>query len=1041
MKHLPQWLAIALAGGLLAGQAMAADCTDLSVWTAGTAYTGGSEVQYNDKAYQANWWTRNQNPADYSGSHQEWTLLGACSDSGNGEEPGNEPPEITLTDPLPGDYPAGTQLTLAATASDPDGTVESVTFRANGQTIEALTQSPWSTVWTLPVGTHTLQATAVDNDGASSSDSLTVTGTDDNEAPVISLISPTESDDVAPGDAVVLEADASDPDGEVAEVAFLINGQIHDTLTSEPWTTQWTAAEGTFSFQARATDNDGATGHSETVTLQIGDPSAGADPCRPQGLHRTPGIDVPYCTVYDIDGREDLGANHQRRIIGYFTSWRNGANDQPTYLASDIPWEKLTHINYAFAHVNSDWEISVGDVNDPSNPATGMTWPDVPGAEMDPSLPYKGHFNLLNRYQEEHPHVRTLVAVGGWAETGGHFGPDGERVDDGGFYTMTTNPDGSVNNDGIETFAESAVEFIRTYGFDGVDIDYEYPTSMEGAGSPDDYAYSDNLRPHLWRSYQVLMRTLREKLDVASAEDGQHYLLTVAAPSSGYLLRGMETHDIVRYLDFVNIMTYDLHGAWNEYVGHNASLFDTGQDLELDDAGVYDIEQFGGIGYLNTDWAVHYFRGALQAGRINIGVPYYTRGWQGVEGGQSGLWGRAAQPDQTQCPDGTGSAAPCGWGATGINNMWHDKDAEGNELGAGSNPMWHALNLKEGILGSYLTDYDLDPENNPDHQLSGQYQRHYDDMAEVPWLWNEQQQVFLSLEDEQSMARKVQYVIDQGVGGIMFWELAGDYDWHPQRNDGQGEYYMGSTLTGIAYDAFRTAAPYGNVIADNLSAPEQVVDIRITVEDFAVGDNNYPLTPSMVLTNQGDTEIPGGAEVRFNMPTSTSSDISDQSGASLEVIEDASNPAGNNIGGLQSTFHRVAFEVPEWQSLAPGESLEITLNYYLPVSGPSGYRVHLNGNVYGLVQEYPHLPLADLDDTGPGNGDPGNGDPGNGNGDCDASGVPAYPDWPQTDWSGEPSHASGGDRMTHQDQLWQANWWTNGEPGVSGDWSMICDLD
>src|SRR5579859_3678528 len=110
--------------------------------------------------------------------------------------------------------------------------------------------------------------------------------------------------------------------------------------------------------------------------------------CRPDGLYQTPGVNVPYCLAYDSNGRELLGPGNTRRVIGYFTSWRNGSNGQPAYLVPNIPWSNLTTINFAFAHIDPNNQISVNP-NSATNPDTGMTWPGVPGAQMDPSLPYQ----------------------------------------------------------------------------------------------------------------------------------------------------------------------------------------------------------------------------------------------------------------------------------------------------------------------------------------------------------------------------------------------------------------------------------------------------------------------------------------------------------------------------------------------------------------------------------------------------------------------------------------------------------------------------
>lgn len=218
--------------------------------------------------------------------------------------------------------------------------------------------------------------------------------------------------------------------------------------------------------------------------------------CRPDGMYTTPGVDVPYCDVYDTAGREKMGVDHQRRVIGYFTGWRTGKDGTAPYLVNNIPWDKVTHLNYAFGHVGSDNRISVG-ADGPNNAATGMTFPGVPGAEMDPTLPYQGHFNLLSKFKKQYPNVKTMISVGGWAETGGYFDDSGNRVSSGGFYSMTVNADGSVNQAGINTFADSAVAFVEKYGFNGVDLDYEYPTSMNNAGNPLDWTTANAKRGSL----------------------------------------------------------------------------------------------------------------------------------------------------------------------------------------------------------------------------------------------------------------------------------------------------------------------------------------------------------------------------------------------------------------------------------------------------------------------------------------------------------------------------------------------------------------
>lgn len=141
---------------------------------------------------------------------------------------------------------------------------------------------------------------------------------------------------------------------------------------------------------------------------------------------------------------------------------------------------------------------------------------DIPGQDL--ALEYKGNFNLLTTYKKQYPDVKTFISI---------------SAASGGFYTMAETAATR------ETFANSAVKFMMDYGFNGLDIDYEYPTATTTAGNPDDQALAEPRRAHLMADYIELLKLLREKLDAQGELDGEHYLLTIAAPASSWILGGM----------------------------------------------------------------------------------------------------------------------------------------------------------------------------------------------------------------------------------------------------------------------------------------------------------------------------------------------------------------------------------------------------------------------------------------------------------------------------------------------------------------------
>ena len=73
------------------------------------------------------------------------------------------------------------------------------------------------------------------------------------------------------------------------------------------------------------------------------------------------------------------------------------------------------------------------------------------------------------------------------------------------------------------------------------------------AGNPDDFTISQAHRGDLLNGYVALMKTLRQKLDAASAADGKYYLLSAAVSASGWILRGAETYQVTQYLDYASL--------------------------------------------------------------------------------------------------------------------------------------------------------------------------------------------------------------------------------------------------------------------------------------------------------------------------------------------------------------------------------------------------------------------------------------------------------------------------------------------------------
>jgi regulation of enolase protein 1 (concanavalin A-like superfamily) len=186
----------------------------------------------------------------------------------------NQPPTVSLTSPAAGStFTAPATITLAAAASDADGTVTRVDFYRGSTMIGSDTSSPYSYNWTnVASGSYQLTAVARDDDGATRTSvgaNITVSTTP-NQLPTVSITSPIAGRSFTAPASLTITAAASDSDGTIARVDFFAGSQFIASDTSSPYQAAWSnVAAGNYSLTAVARDNLGGTRRSSAVAVSI----------------------------------------------------------------------------------------------------------------------------------------------------------------------------------------------------------------------------------------------------------------------------------------------------------------------------------------------------------------------------------------------------------------------------------------------------------------------------------------------------------------------------------------------------------------------------------------------------------------------------------------------------------------------------------------------------------------------------------------------------------------------------------------------------
>ncbi|KAI0445107.1 carbohydrate-binding module family 18 [Xylaria telfairii] len=264
------------------------------------------------------------------------------------------------------------------------------------------------------------------------------------------------------------------------------------------------------------------------------------------------------CEQPSSSGKSD--GDVQSRIIGYYEGWKYNADCSGVSLRN-IPVGSLTHLHLAFGYI-------VPFTHDI------VMMPDVPDSVITDFMALK----------QQNPAIKMIISLGGWT------------FSDNGTETQAVFGDIVSTFDKRFAFISKLLAFIDQYGFDGVDFDWEYPGAGDRGGNP-----SDGVN---FEEFLFLLELVNQQIP-------KRLVVSFTTPTSYWYLQNFILGPSIQWVDWTNLMAYDLHGTW---------------DGPEDQVGKV-ILAHTNLTEISTALSL-FWRNGVDPAQINLGVGFYGRSFQ-----------------------------------------------------------------------------------------------------------------------------------------------------------------------------------------------------------------------------------------------------------------------------------------------------------------------------------------------------------------------------------------------------------------------------